>query len=44
MEMVISNVRVDEVCNDKKLGHFGVICVTLISSSWVSSPPCVLKR
>lgn len=29
MEMVISRVRVDEVCNDKKLGHVDSgICVT----------------
>lgn len=45
MEIVISSVRVNEVCNDKKLGRVdGGIRVTLISGSWVSSPPCVLKR
>lgn len=44
MEMVISRVRADEVCNNKKLGYFdGVICVTLISRSWVGSHPCVQR-
>lgn len=38
MEMVIYSLRVAEVCNDKKLGHFdGGIQVTLMSSSWASS-------
>lgn len=44
MEVVISRVRVDRVCNGKELGHVdGGIHVTLISSSWVTSPPCVLR-
>lgn len=44
MEMIISRVRVDQVRNGKELGHVdGSIHVTLISSSWVNSPPCVLR-